>query len=92
MACVVLVVVGELLERASAATHLRKLDCDVIEAADGDEARRLLDSVHVDVVFTDLAPGQTNGLALLRLLRQRHPAIKTILTSDTEVDLAAFFC
>ena len=89
MACVVLVVVGELLERASAATHLRKLDCDVIEAADGDEARRLLDSVHVDVVFTDLAPGQTNGLALLRLLRQRHPAIKTILTSDTEVDLAA---
>jgi len=88
--CVVLVVVGELLERASTATHLRKLDCDVIEAADGDEARRVLDSVHVDVVFADLAmPGQTNGLALLRLLRQRHPAIKTILTSDTDVDLAA---
>jgi CheY-like chemotaxis protein len=62
----------------------------VIEAADGDGARRVLDSVHVDVVFADLAmPDQTNGLALLRWLRQRHPAIRTILTSGTDTNLAA---
>jgi len=33
-------------------------------------------------------PGQTNGLALLRWLRERHPAIKAIVTSDTETDMA----
>lgn len=89
-AYVVLVVEGELLERSLAATRLRKLGCDVIEAADGDAARRVLDSVHVDVVFADLAmPGQTSGLALLRWLRERYPAIKTILTSDAETNIAA---
>jgi CheY-like chemotaxis protein len=89
-AYVVLVVEGELTERASTATHLRKSGFDVIEAADGDEARRVLDSVSVNVVFADLAmPGQTNGLALLRWLRERHPGIKTIVTSGTETNLAA---
>src|SRR5882762_3163443 len=88
-AYVVLVVEGELLERASTATHLRKSGFDVIEAADGDEARRVLDSVPVNVVFADLAlPGQANGLALLHWLRERHPAIKAIVTSDTETDMA----
>lgn len=87
---VVLVVENERLERVSAAMHLRKSGFDVIEAADGDEARRILDSVHVNVVFADLAaPGQTNGLALLHWLRERHPAIKTIVTSGTETDMAA---
>jgi DNA-binding response OmpR family regulator len=81
---------NELLERVSTATHLRKSGFDVIEAADGDEARRVLDAVHVDVVFADLAmPGQTNGLALLRWLRERRPAIKTMVTSGTETNMAA---
>jgi len=89
-ATVVLVVESERLERVSTATHLRQSGFDVIEAADGDEARRVLDSVPVNVVFADLAmPGQTTGLALLRWLRQRHPAVKTIVTSATETNMAA---
>ncbi len=87
---VVLLVAGELVGHVSTATHLRKSGFDVIEAGDGDEARRVLDSVDVNVVFADLAmPGQTNGLALLRWLRERHPAIKAIVTSDTETNMAA---
>ncbi len=87
---VVLLVAGELVGRVSTATHLRKSGFEVIEAGDGDEARRVLDSVDVNVVFADLAvPGQTNGLALLRWLRERHPAIKAIVTSDTETNMAA---
>ena len=87
---VVLVVENERVERVSAALHLRKSGFDVIEAADGDEARRILDSVPVNVVIADLAvPGQTNGLALLHWLRERQPAIKTIVTSDTETDMTA---
>ena len=88
-AYVVLVVNDELLERGLTATHLRKSGFDVIEAANGDEARRVLDSVDVNVVFVDLVTlGRRHGLALLCWLRKRHPAIKAIVTSDTETDLA----
>ena len=83
---VVLVVESVPAERVSTATHLHKSGFDVIEAADGDEARRVVDSVAVNVVFADLAtPGQMNGSALLRWLRERHPAVKVIVTSDTEM-------
>ena len=83
---VVVVVESVPAERVSTATHLRKSGFDVIEAADGDEARGVVDSVAVNVVFADLAtPGQTNGSALLRWLRERHPAVKVIVTSDTEM-------
>jgi hypothetical protein len=79
---------NEVLERVPKAMHLRTAGFDVIEAADGEEARRVLDSVPVNAVFADLAmPDQTNGLAFLRWLRKHHPAIKTIVTSGTETDM-----
>jgi len=71
---VVLVMEKELLQRVSTAAHLRTSGFDVIEAADGEEARRVLDLVPVDVVFADLAmPDQTNGLAFVRWLRGASP-------------------
>ena len=79
---------NEVLKRVPKAVHLRTAGFDVIEAADGEEARRVLDSVPVNVVFADLAmPDQTNGLAFLRWLRKHHPAIKTIVTSGTETNM-----
>jgi CheY-like chemotaxis protein len=87
-ACVVLLVENEVHERVSIAVHLRTAGFDVIEAADGEEARRALDSLAVNVVFADLAmPDQTKGLAFLRWLRQHHPAAKAIVTSDTETNM-----
>jgi len=89
-AYIVLLVENELAQRVSIATHLRNSGFHVIEAVDGQEARSVLDSVDVNVMFANIAkPGQTNGLALLRWLREHHPAIKVIVTSDTETDLAA---
>jgi hypothetical protein len=45
------------------------------------------DSVVVNVVLVDLATlGRTNGLCLLRWLREHHPAVKAIVTS--EIDMA----
>jgi DNA-binding response OmpR family regulator len=89
-AYIVLLVENELAQRVSIATHLRNSGFHVIEAVDGQEARSVLDSVDVNVMFANVAkPGQTNGLALLRWLREHHPAIKVIVTSDTETDLAA---
>jgi DNA-binding response OmpR family regulator len=87
-AYVVLLVENEVLERVPKAVHLRTAGFDVIEATDGDEARRALESVPVNVVLADLAmPDQTNGLAFLRWLRKHHPATKAIVTSDTETNM-----
>jgi hypothetical protein len=87
-ACVVLLVGTEVHERVPIAVHLRTAGFDVIEAADGEEARRALDSAAVNVVFADLAmPDQTKGLAFLRWLHQHHPAAKAIVTSDTETNM-----
>jgi hypothetical protein len=74
---------NEVLERVPKAVHLRTAGFDVIEAADGEEARRVLDSVPVNLAM----PDQTNGLAFLRWLRKHHPAVKAIVTSGTETDM-----
>ena len=88
IAYVVLLVGNEVLERVPKAVHLRTAGFNVIEATDGDEARRALESVPVNVVLADLAmPDQTNGLAFLRWLRKHHPATKAIVTSDTETNM-----
>jgi CheY-like chemotaxis protein len=88
---VVLVVQDELPERVLTAQHLRESGFEVIEAANGDEARRVLGAVPVvDIVFVDLEmPGAMDGSSLLRLLRDRHPAAKAILTASAETDMAA---
>jgi CheY-like chemotaxis protein len=86
IASVVLLVENEVVERVLKAVHLRTAGFNVMEAADGEEARRVIDSAPVNIVFADLAmPDQTNGLAFLRWLRKRHPNIKTIITSETDM-------
>jgi CheY-like chemotaxis protein len=86
----VVLVVQEISERVLTTRHLRESGFDVVEAADGDEARRVLDARRVDVVFADFdMPGKTDGLGLLRVLRERHPATKTILTSGADTDMSA---
>jgi len=88
-ATVILVVDDERLERELTATSLRKSGFDAIEAADGDEAQRVLNSANVDVAFVDLATlGRTNELALLQRLRERQQSIKIIVTSDADADMA----
>jgi DNA-binding response OmpR family regulator len=87
--CVVLVV-QEVSERLLTTRHLRESGFEVIEAADGDEARRALEERRIDVVFADFdMPGKTSGLGLLRVLHERHPATKTILTSGPDTDMSA---
>jgi len=89
-ASLVLVVQDEPFERALTARHLRNAGLDVIEVASEDQARRVFDAVHVDIVFADLeTSGQANEFSLLRLLYEHHPGAKTIITSGAETDMAA---
>jgi DNA-binding NarL/FixJ family response regulator len=53
----------------------------VAEASDGIELLSLLDSVHPDVVITDISMPGMDGLAALTEIRARHPELKVIVLS-----------
>lgn len=80
----ILVVEDEVLIRLMVANELRAQGFRVLEAVNADEAFPLLESrVAIDLVFTDVKmPGSMDGIALARLIRERYPALKLVVTSD----------
>jgi len=79
----VLVVEDEILIRLTVADYLRECGLHVLEAANADEAVRVLEAdVGIDVVFSDIQmPGSMDGFGLARWIRERHPHIRVLLTS-----------
>ncbi len=69
--------------RMPIAEYLRDCGFHVLEAGNAHEAMAVLDSAdRVDVVFSDVRmPGQMDGFALARWLRQAHPGLPVLLTS-----------
>lgn len=88
----VLVVDDEPLLRTFNVDMLSDAGFDVIEAADADEALRLLE--HTDgirVVFTDVEmPGRIDGFALAELIEAQWPDIGVVVTSGRRMPNAAF--
>lgn len=77
-----LVVDEDILLRKTTASCLRHQGFDVIEAADADEAIRLLEHTTVDAVFSDVSMlGSLNALGPGRWLRQPRSSGKVLLTS-----------
>ena len=79
----VLVVEDEVLIRMSIADSLEEAGFTVYEAANSDQAIKLLE-VHQDirVLFTDIdMPGSMDGLRLAEAVRNRWPPVKIIITS-----------
>ncbi len=79
----VLVVEDEVLIRLMIAEYLREFGYRVLEARNGDEAKRILgDDGEVEVVFSDVRmPGSMDGLALARWISRNKPQIEVLLTS-----------
>jgi two-component system, response regulator PdtaR len=79
----VLIVEDEAFVRLGAVKMIEDAGFEAIEAADADEAIRILESRNdIRVVFTDLhMPGSMDGLKLARAVRNRWPPIKIIVTS-----------
>jgi CheY-like chemotaxis protein len=79
----VLIVEDEPLVRLRAMQTIEDAGFEVIEAADADEAIRMLESRNdIRVVFTDIQmPGSMDGLKLAHAIRNRWPPIKIIVTS-----------
>ena len=62
---------------------------EVVLAADGDEAARLVDQRSFDLVLTDLKMPGRDGMALLRKLRAEQPEVQVVvLTAHGTVDTA----
>jgi DNA-binding NtrC family response regulator len=79
----VLLVEDDTLTRRNVATYLRLSQFDVKEAANGEEAVRLIKAIdNYDVVITDLRmPGITNGLDVLTVQQQISPGTACVLTT-----------
>ena len=80
---VVLIVEDEPMVRLFAVEMVQEAGFEVIEAANADDAIRILET-HSDirVVFTDVhMPGSMDGLKLAHAVRNRWPPIKIIVTS-----------
>jgi CheY-like chemotaxis protein len=77
------VVEDDMLLRMHAAEMIEEAGFQVLEAADADEAIRLLESrMDVRIVFTDIdMPGSMNGLKLAHAVANRWPPIRIIATS-----------
>ena len=80
---VVLVVEDDFLIRMNAADMVRDMGFDVLEAANADEAVKLLETMpEITVVFTDIQmPGSMDGLRLAEVIRHRWPPVLLLITS-----------
>ena len=79
----VLVVDDEALVRMNAVDMIEQAGHQVIEAANADEAIRILESrFDIEVVFSDVSmPGSMDGLRLVHLIRDRWAPIRLISAS-----------
>jgi CheY-like chemotaxis protein len=79
----VLIVEDDTLLRMDAAAFFEDAGYTVHEAANADEAIRLLEqNSNIRLVFTDVQmPGSIDGLKLARYVRERWPPVKIIIAS-----------
>jgi CheY-like chemotaxis protein len=83
----VLVVEDEIIIRLMVADALRAQGINVIEASNGDEALRVLQSsLPVRLLLTDIRmPSELDGLALAHAARAARPGLKLIVASSQQV-------
>jgi CheY-like chemotaxis protein len=82
----ILIVEDEPIIRANVVSAIEAEGFEVLEAANADEAIRILESrSDIRVIFTDIQmPGSMDGLKLAHAVRDRWPPIKIIVTSGRE--------
>ena len=62
--------------------------CPVVSATDADTALQIMQTQEIAVVIADVGPGKDRLIAMLKLLKQEHPQILTIVTikmADSEL-------
>lgn len=59
-------------------------DYEVRTAASGEQALELVEKFRPQIVLLDIKMGTVDGLAVLREIKQQHPAIKVIMVTAIE--------
>lgn len=79
----VLIVEDEAMVRLIGADAVEDAGYDVVEAASADEALTILQGAEeVHILFSDIRmPGTMDGLQLARIVHDRWPSIRIVLTS-----------
>ena len=87
----VLVVDDEALVRMNAVDMIEQAGHQVVEAANADEAIRILESrSDIEIVFSDVSmPGSMDGVRLLQVTRDRWPPVRLILSSGKALPVGA---
>jgi DNA-binding NtrC family response regulator len=93
----ILVIDDEVLVRLAISEYLRDCGFRVVEAADAEEAVRVLERapVVVDIVFADIKmPGRMDGFGLAQWIRADHPGLEVILAGSVRgaVNAASELC
>ena len=85
--CLILIVEDEPFVRMLGADLLEEAGFDVLQAASGDEALRVLEATpEVRAVFSDIdMPGSLDGLGLARHICRCWPRIGVVLTSGHRI-------
>jgi len=85
----ILIIATETSLRANLSQHLRQEGFHVCETDGTQELMTFLDKEHVGLVLLDLQGLKRNGIAMMRLIRQRFPQIKIItINSGDQLDLS----
>ena len=77
----ILLVEDHAASRANLSRFLQLLSYQVVEAADGEEALRLLGNDSIDLVVSDLALPTIHGLALTHEIHTKWPKVPVIIIS-----------
>ena len=79
----ILVVEDEALVRMIGADMIEEAGFHVLEAGSADEAMKILENAtNVRLIFTDVdMPGSMDGIELVKLVHQRWPDVRLLLTS-----------
>src|SRR5579883_1995142 len=81
-----LIVENDILIRHPLAEYLRECGYHVLEAADADEARLIVEGEKdVEVVLADADAPDARGFVLATWLRREHPEIKVVLAGNVAV-------
>jgi DNA-binding NtrC family response regulator len=67
-------------------TALKEAGYEVVAVKDAREAILRLDQAEPDLIILDLDLGGENGLMLMKLVKQHHPAVPVILYTGMEHD------
>jgi DNA-binding response OmpR family regulator len=79
----VLVVDDELTLLSVIAMVLKEAGFEVFTAANGKEASAVLSSHTIDLLITDLAMPDEDGIEIIRRIKKEHPRLKIIAMSGT---------